>query len=313
MSRRTALTGGAAGVAAFILNACGGGKKTSSTGTTTAAAAGTPAAGVFGSQPKLKFVLVNHVTTNPFFVPTQYGAEDACKLLGCSYQWTGSQSSNVNEMVNAFNSAITAQANGIGVCADRPQGVQRARRTRRWRRRSRSSPTTPTRPATTGWPTSARTCSSPARRWASTSSSSSPRGDVALFIATPGSLNIQPRIDGAQDTHQEEGQGRSRRTSSPPAPTVPAELSTIDAYCAGPPEHEGHVRRRRRQHPDPRPGDPEAQACARRASRAAATTSRRTRRSCWPRTRSTSRSTSSRTCRASCRSCSCTCTRRPGR
>ena len=116
MSRRTALTGGAAGVAAFILNACGGGKKTSSTGTTTAAAAGTPAAGIFGSQPKLKFVLVNHVTTNPFFVPTKYGAEDACKLLGCSYQWTGSQSSNVNEMVNAFNSAITAKANGIAVC-----------------------------------------------------------------------------------------------------------------------------------------------------------------------------------------------------
>jgi simple sugar transport system substrate-binding protein len=28
----------------------------------------------------------------------------------------GSQSSNVNEMVNAFNSAITAQAKGIGVC-----------------------------------------------------------------------------------------------------------------------------------------------------------------------------------------------------
>ena len=24
-----------------------------------------------------------------------------------------------------------------------------------------------------------------------------PKGDVALFIATPGALNIQPRIDGA--------------------------------------------------------------------------------------------------------------------
>ena len=32
------------------------------------------------------------MTTNPFFVPTKYGAEDACKLLGCSYQWTGSES-----------------------------------------------------------------------------------------------------------------------------------------------------------------------------------------------------------------------------
>ena len=34
------------------------------------------------SHPKWKFVFVNHVTTNPFFVPTQYGAADACSLLG---------------------------------------------------------------------------------------------------------------------------------------------------------------------------------------------------------------------------------------
>src|SRR6266571_148428 len=72
--------------------------------------------GVFAQTSKLKFVLVNHVTTNPFFVPTKYGAEDACKLLGCSYQWTGSETANVNEMVNAMNTAITSGANGIGVC-----------------------------------------------------------------------------------------------------------------------------------------------------------------------------------------------------
>src|SRR5262252_6683235 len=54
------------------------------------------------SHPKWKFVFVNHVTTNPFFVPTIYGAQDACSLLGCSYQWTGSTTSNVSEMVNAF-------------------------------------------------------------------------------------------------------------------------------------------------------------------------------------------------------------------
>ena len=74
---------------------------------------GTPASGIFGEQAKFKFTFVNHVTTNPFFVPTRYGAEDACKLLGCSYQWTGSESANVNEMVNAFNSAISAKADGI--------------------------------------------------------------------------------------------------------------------------------------------------------------------------------------------------------
>ncbi len=39
--------------------------------------------------------MVNHVTTNVFFTPTQNGAADACKLLGCSYTWTGSATSNV--------------------------------------------------------------------------------------------------------------------------------------------------------------------------------------------------------------------------
>ena len=68
------------------------------------------------SHPKWKFVFVNHVTTNPFFVPTIYGAQDACSLLGCSYQWTGSTTSDVSQMVNAFNSAISAKASGISCC-----------------------------------------------------------------------------------------------------------------------------------------------------------------------------------------------------
>ena len=53
------------------------------------AAAATP--GDFPSTPKWKFVFVNHVTTNPFFTPTQYGAQDACALLNCEFQWTGSK------------------------------------------------------------------------------------------------------------------------------------------------------------------------------------------------------------------------------
>src|SRR5271168_803833 len=36
----------------------------------------------FPDHPRWKFVFVNHVTTNPFFVPTQYGIQDACALLG---------------------------------------------------------------------------------------------------------------------------------------------------------------------------------------------------------------------------------------
>src|SRR5215217_2024867 len=115
VTRRTALTGGAAGIAAAMLGACGS-SKDSGKATATAAAAEDSGQDVFGSEGKLKFVLVNHVTTNPFFVPTKYGAEDACKLLGCSYQFTGSKNSNVNEMVNAFNTAVTSGADGIAVC-----------------------------------------------------------------------------------------------------------------------------------------------------------------------------------------------------
>src|SRR5271155_1501918 len=101
--RRTALTGIAAGSVGGLLSACGSSASSSSGGSSS----------VFGSHPEYRFVIVNHVTTNPFFVPTQYGAADACKLLGCSYQWTGSESSNVNQMVDAINTAVTGGADGI--------------------------------------------------------------------------------------------------------------------------------------------------------------------------------------------------------
>ena len=77
--------------------------------------AATAGAGDFPETPKWKFVFVNHVTTNPFFTPTQYGAQDACALLNCEFQWTGSKDSIVAEMVNAMNTAISAKADGIAV------------------------------------------------------------------------------------------------------------------------------------------------------------------------------------------------------
>ena len=60
----------------------------------------------FPSHKRWKIVFVNHVTTNPFFVPTQYGIQDACSLLGMDYQWTGSANADVGEMVNAMNAAV---------------------------------------------------------------------------------------------------------------------------------------------------------------------------------------------------------------
>ncbi len=69
----------------------------------------------FAKHPKYHFVVVNHVTTNPFFTATIYGIEDACRLVGCSYQWTGSTNSIVSQMVSAMEAAIAAKANGIGI------------------------------------------------------------------------------------------------------------------------------------------------------------------------------------------------------
>ena len=79
------------------------------------ASAAKAAAGPFPSHPTWTFTLVNHVTTSEFFVPTRYGAQDACNFFGCKYQWVGSVNSIVSEMVNAFNAAIDAKVDGIGV------------------------------------------------------------------------------------------------------------------------------------------------------------------------------------------------------
>jgi simple sugar transport system substrate-binding protein len=230
LTRRTALTGGAAGVTAFLLNACGGGNDNSTS--KAAQDGGTPASGaIFGEQEKFKFTFVNHVTTNPFFVPTKYGAEDACNLLGCSYQWTGSESANVNEMVNAFNSAISAKADGIAVALVDLKAfngpIQKA--------------------LDAGIPVvgyNADAADSGRLSYIGQDLFVSGQemgkhivdlvgsGDVALFIATPGSLNIQPRIDGAIDTIKKSGSGITQHTVATGA-ALPKELSTIDAYWLG--------------------------------------------------------------------------------
>jgi simple sugar transport system substrate-binding protein len=236
-SRRAALTGGAAGLAASILAACGGSSKSTTTGT--AAASGTPASGVFGggSSKPLKFAFVNHVTTNPFFVPTKYGAEDACKLLGCTYQWTGSENSNVNEMVNATNSAITGGVDGIAVALVDEKAF--------------NSPVDAALKAKIPVVAYNADAKSNARlsyigqdlfvsgqEMGKRAISLVKNGDVALFIATPGSANIQPRIDGALDSIKKSGGGITPHTVATGA-AVPAELSTIDAYVSGHPNTKG--------------------------------------------------------------------------
>jgi simple sugar transport system substrate-binding protein len=73
------------------------------------------AANPFPSHPGWKFVFVAPETTNPLFVPTQYGIQDACDLLGCTYQWTGSPDGDVSDVVHAVDSAVAAKVGGIAV------------------------------------------------------------------------------------------------------------------------------------------------------------------------------------------------------
>jgi simple sugar transport system substrate-binding protein len=218
-TRRAALTGGAAGVAAMMLEACG----------TSASSGGGSSASIFGSHKNYRFVFVNHVTTNVFFVPTQYGAADACRLLGCSYQWTGSESSNVSEMVNAVNTAVTSGADGVAVSLIDLHAF--------------NSPTSAALSAgipVVGYNADAagnarlayigQDLLKAGQLMGKRIASLVPSGDVGVFIATPGAGNLQPRINGVLQSLK--GTPVTPHVIATGA-AVPGELTTIDAYYVG--------------------------------------------------------------------------------
>ncbi|MGI8571079.1 MAG: sugar ABC transporter substrate-binding protein [Solirubrobacteraceae bacterium] len=233
LTRRTALTGGAAGLAAMVLEACG----SSSSSTSSAATGGSGAAGIFGTSKSYKFTFINHVTTNPFFTPTQNGAADACKLLGCSYQWTGSATSNVGEMVNALNSAVSAGVDGLAVALidlkafNSPVAAALAAKIPvvAYNADAASNP----RLAYIG-----QDLYVSGQEMGTHIASLVPSGDVALFIATPGALNIQPRIDGALATLKTQSAIKTHVVATGAA--LPQELSTIDSYATAHPSTKGY-------------------------------------------------------------------------
>jgi simple sugar transport system substrate-binding protein len=230
ITRRVALTGGAAGIAAVAIEACGSSNNSGTNSANGASGSSSSASSIFGVGGGYKFTMVNHVTTNVFFTPTQNGAADACKLLGCSYQWTGSATSNVSEMVNSFNSAITAGVDGIASSLIDPHAfngpVQKA--------------------LSAGIPVVAYNADEPqtgrlayigqdlfvsGQKMGDHIVSLVPSGDIALFIATPGAANIQPRIDGALDTLKSHPAIKPHVVATGAA--VPAELSVIDSWAVG--------------------------------------------------------------------------------
>ncbi|MBV9050736.1 MAG: sugar ABC transporter substrate-binding protein [Solirubrobacterales bacterium] len=233
LTRRTALTGGAAGIAAMALQACGSSSSSSSAASSSGSSA---SSSIFGVSQHYKFTMVNHVTTNVFFTPTQSGASDACKLLGCSYQWTGSQTSNVSEMVNAINSAISSGANGIATSLVDPTAfnapVAHALAT--------GIPVVAYNADAAGNPRLAyigQDLFVSGQQMGVRIASLVPSGNVALFIATPGALNIQPRINGALATLKSHPSITTHVVATGAA--VPAELTVINSYAVGHPNTAG--------------------------------------------------------------------------
>nr|WP_218031978.1 sugar ABC transporter substrate-binding protein [Dictyobacter kobayashii] len=190
--------------------------------------------GNFPSHPKWKFVFVNHVTTNAFFTPTRYGIEDACALLGCTYQWVGSETSKVSEMVDTMNAAISAKADGIAVALIDPTAFNAPTE-------AALSAGIPVLSYNADVPTN-----SPNKRLAYIGQdlyqsglqvgqhilSLVPSGDVVGFIATPGSLNIQPRIDGIHDAIKNSGKPINFSEIATGA-AVNDELAAVEAYYLG--------------------------------------------------------------------------------
>jgi simple sugar transport system substrate-binding protein len=199
------------------------------------------AVGNFPKTPSWKYVFVCHVTTNPFFTPTQYGAEDACKLLGVQFQWTGSVNSVVAEMVDATNTAVSAKADGIALAVV-DKAAFRAPVDKALDAGipvvsfnadgARDDPGT-NRLAYIGQGLYESGYELGKRALAQVDS-----GDVAAFIATPGQLNIQPRIDGAQQAFKDSGKPVTF-TSVATNADVTQGLSIIDAYVQGHPNLAG--------------------------------------------------------------------------
>jgi simple sugar transport system substrate-binding protein len=200
-TRRRLLSGAglvsASAAAAGLLAACS---------SSTSSKASQNAAGDFPKTPKWQFWYVNHVTTNPFFVPTQYGFQDAAALLNLpTPKWGGSQNSLASEMVSYFNTAISAKAAGIFYA-----GIDA------------TSFTAPVKKAMdAGIPVLSYNADGLVKKGVADIGTNRLAyvgqalyisgqqlgnmikklvpggGEIAIFIATPGSGNIQPRFDGA--------------------------------------------------------------------------------------------------------------------
>jgi simple sugar transport system substrate-binding protein len=242
-SRRRLLEGAglfsATAAASALIAACTSSNSSSASSSSTASATGSAlSSNPFPKTPSWQFGFVNHADTNEFFTPTKYGYSDAAALLGLpTPQWGGSATSSFSEMITFMNSAISAKAAGIAL--------------------AQISNT-----AFTGAVSNAMSAGIPVLTYNADGiyahgvpEIGSNRlayvgqalylsgqamgeqiktlvpggGHIAIFIATPGTGNIQPRYDGAVSVL-----GSSYTVDEVGTTTVDAtELSTEKAYMLG--------------------------------------------------------------------------------
>jgi simple sugar transport system substrate-binding protein len=239
-TRRRLLAGtglvSAAGAASALLAAC-------SSSSSTHAAVASNGSNPFPAVPNQKYYFNNHADTNEFFTPTKYGYSDAVALLGLpTPTWGGSATSADSEMVSFMNTAISAKAAGIATPV------------------IDSSMATPVKNAmdagipvvtynadgiyTHGVPqiyTNRLAYVGQALYLSGQAMGEQIKtlvpggGEIVIFIATPGTGNIQPRYDGAVSVL-----GSSYHVSEIATSTVDGtELSTEKSYLLG---HKGTLK-----------------------------------------------------------------------
>jgi simple sugar transport system substrate-binding protein len=233
----------ATAAASALIAACSSSSSSSAAPTSSASATSTAAAvaGNFPKTPAWQFWFVNHVYTNTFFVPTQYGFADAAALLDIpTPKWGGSAStSSVAQMVSFLQTAVAAKANGIATTVINSTGF-----------------TTPVMDAmnagipvvtynadgtvgSSGVPDigTNRLCYVGQALYLSgqqlgerIKSLVTTPGEIVIFIATPGTGNIQPRYDGAASVLKAAGYTVSEIATGS---ATSVELAAEKAYLLG--------------------------------------------------------------------------------
>ena len=223
----------ATAAASALISAC-------SSSTNSNAGTAKAVAGNFPKTPKWQFWFVNHVTTNQFFTPSQYGIADACALLGLpTGKWGGSETSTVSQMTTYMSTAVSAKADGIAVAVIDPNAFK-------------------------GPVMNAMNAGIPVLSYNADGSFENGKavigsnrlayvgqalyisgqqmgekiislvpggGDIAIFIATPGSGNLAPRLDGASAVLQAKGNYKVHQVAT--GALTGQEQSAIKAYLLG--------------------------------------------------------------------------------